>query len=71
MLLDRAQFSRADQGWAIFFGEGWGNLNFQIDLTNHTTEWIAVHALHDADAVGWQATLLTKTQHVDPGAGAN
>ena len=70
MFLDRAQFGRADERVAIFFREARRNLNFQIDLLNYATE-TAVDALHDADTVCGQSTLLAEAQHIDPGAGAN
>ena len=53
MLLHRAQLGGAHQGGQIFFREGGRHLDFQVDLANHAGRGIGVHALHDADALGW------------------
>src|SRR5512145_2319877 len=70
MFLDRAQFRRADQRFAIFFWEGRGNLNFKVDLFDHAAE-ITMHALNNADAGAVEAALAAETEYIDPGAGAD
>ena len=38
--------------FGVFIGEVVGELDFEIDLFDHTGKGIAVHALHDLDAIG-------------------
>ena len=53
MLLDLAQFCRADQRIAVFLGEGGRDQNFKIDLIYHMSHWIGMRALYDPNAIRW------------------
>ena len=71
MFLYCAQLSRADERIAIFVGKIGRDLNIQIDLVDHVSEWVAFHMLYDADAVSGNVPLLAEAKHVDACAGSN
>lgn len=70
VFLDRAQLSRVDERVAVFLRESRRDLDLQINFFDHPGE-AAVHPLDDADALGGQAALLAKTEHINPGACAD
>lgn len=70
VLLYCAQLCGTNQRRPVFFREGGWDLNLQVDLADHAGHAIGVHTLEDADAIGRQAALLAKAQHVDAGSRA-
>lgn len=69
MLLDLAQFGRADQRVPVLLGKRRRDDDLDIDLLYHPRCGVRMRALQDLDALCGEVALLTETQNIDARAG--